>query len=654
MPRMQRTSENPETWRAEQTAKRDALAATRRQEAAAHAAVEAGLRRRSRFLGVLRLVVFAAAVALVVRAARAESPGTAAAALGVLAFAALVAVHARVLAAVDRVRRARLLAQESAARLAGGTGPGTGAALRANPVSDLDAGLAVHRPEDRVQVLSSWALEDLGVEGESPSLHALLDTTQSELAGRRLRWLLRHALLDPEAIRARQAAVAELASDRALRDALLHAFCLCRGVPQLRLPPFLAAPRALPGGVLRFAVLLVGIVDVPLLVLAFRDPNFVPGAAACLAVALGFNFALWRRGALLRDAYLELEPVVRVAVEVGPRLAAHEPRSAFLGQLRDLFRDSRAAGSQRHLRSVARAQRMLHLHEIGFPWAIVQLLTLWDLHWLFTIEAEVKREAGRYERLVGALADLEAHVALGIFADEAPGTTMPEILDVGAPCIEIEAGEHPLIEFGRSVPNDVRLGGATRLAIVTGSNMAGKSTFLRMVALDVVLAELGVPVRARGMRLVPVALHANINVRDSLADGKSYFLVEVERVHGILAAASASPQVLGIFDELFRGTNSRERLAASREIARHLAASGGLFLLATHDQELAALATEATVPGVFALHFRDEIVDGRMVFPYRLEPGVATTHNAIRLLEITGYPKDIVERARQTAEGTGT
>jgi hypothetical protein len=509
----------------------------------------------------------------------------------------------------------------------------------------------VHRPEGRVQALSTWALEDLGVEGERPSLHALLDTTQSELAGRRLRWLLRHPLLEPEAIRTRQAAVAELAAERSLRDALLHGFCTGRGVTQVRLPAFLAAPRALPGGILRFAVHLVGILNLPLVALAFRAPDFVPGAAACFTVALGFNFALRRRATLLRDAYLALEPVVRVALEIGPRLAAHDARSTLLGQLREFFRDPHAAGARHHLRAVARAQRLLHLHEIGFPWAIVQLLTLWDLHWLLALESEVKREAGRYERLVGALADLEAHVALGIFADEAPGTTMPEILDAGPPHIEIVGGEHPLIEFGRSVPNDVRLGGEGRLAIVTGSNMAGKSTFLRMVALDVGLAQLGAPVRARGMRLVPVALHANINVRDSLADGKSYFLVEVERVQGILTAAAASPSVLGIFDELFRGTNSRERLAASREIARHLAASGGLFLLATHDQEMAALANEAAVPGIFAVHFRDEITDGRMVFPYRLEPGVATTHNAIRLLEISGYPREIVERARQAAEG---
>jgi DNA mismatch repair ATPase MutS len=144
-------------------------------------------------------------------------------------------------------------------------------------------------------------------------------------------------------------------------------------------------------------------------------------------------------------------------------------------------------------------------------------------------------------------------------------------------------------------------------------------------------------------------LEANINVRDSLADGKSYFLVEVERVKDVLDEAAQTPFVLTVFDELFRGTNSNERLAASREIARRLAAQGSLCLLATHDLELTRLVNEEAVEGIAALHFRDEIEAGHMVFPYVAHRGVSGVHNALRLLELSGYPADLVARAQEFA-----
>jgi len=159
---------------------------------------------------------------------------------------------------------------------------------------------------------------------------------------------------------------------------------------------------------------------------------------------------------------------------------------------------------------------------------------------------------------------------------------------------------------------------------------------------------MGAAVRAERMQLTPVRLHANINVRDSLADGKSYFLVEAERVRAILDAAAAHTHVLGLFDELFRGTNSPERLAASRAAADWLLGREGLFLLATHEQELAQLAGRRR--GVVALHFGEAIEDGRLVFPYRVRAGLCTAHNALRWLELAGYPPELVQQARDEVQ----
>jgi hypothetical protein len=613
------------------------------------------LRGRSRVCGALRLVLFAAGVTCIVLAFRSAVAWRWAAVASFGLFFVVVAIHVRVQDAERRARRRRLLAEESAARLQGGLGPGAGTELPERPVSPLDAGLAVFRAESAVHALSPWARADLGIEAERGSLRDRLDTTSSQLGARRLLWLLRHPLVDAAAIRARQAAVGELVAAEPLRDVLQLAAFGCRGIPQQRLPAFLASRRLLPGGFLRIAALLVAITCLPSILLAAAGvQEFLPAAGATLASAFGLHLATARRARALRDAYLELEPLVTQALDVAPALAAHTPQSAWLGEERAVLGAFTTGNEGQRLRAIAVWLRCLHLHETGFFYGLVQFVTLWDLHWLLALETAVKGTPERWERLAGALADLEAHTALAVFAAEQPAVVFPQILDSEPPGLVLEAGEHPLLDVARSVPNDLRLGGEARLAIVTGSNMAGKSTFLRMVALNVHLAQMGLPVRARAMHLTPLALHANINVRDSLADGKSYFFVEVERVRDILAAAAGDPvPVLGVFDELFRGTNSRERLAASREIARTLAASGDLFLLATHDQELARLVTDEAVPGIFLLHFRDEIDAGAMVFPYRVRPGVASTHNALRLLEIAGYPAELVERARQHAEGAG-
>ena len=125
--------------------------------------------------------------------------------------------------------------------------------------------------------------------------------------------------------------------------------------------------------------------------------------------------------------------------------------------------------------------------------------------------------------------------------------------------IHAEEIGHPLLDPSRRVMNPVSLGEGANVLIVTGSNMSGKSTYLKSVGTNLVLAGMGGPACARGFRWTPLALHSDVNVRDSLEDGKSYFQVEVERVHRVIEAAAKSPKLLAIFDELFRGTNSEAR-----------------------------------------------------------------------------------------------
>jgi len=628
------------------------LQSLRQQTATVQARAEHRERQRMQACATARLLLFAVFSVVAIRAV-AERTSLAPVGLSALAFVAAVAIHTRVRDAHAWARRRRFLAEESLARLAGATGPGGAGTLPAQPCSALDAGLPVYRDEGRTDELDADTRQDLGVEGPAPSLWHLLDTTQTSLGARRLRRMLRHPLLDAADIRARQAAVAELARERAWRDELLAAFAVARGAPLARVPAFLAAPRLLEAGPLR-GVALFCAAGLPASALAWitlpaARPVVLPAVLACAAVSLVLHGFLVRRALPLRDSYLEMEPLVKLASAVAPRVLAQAAGSVVLRELGQELSAwvSGRAGSR--LATLRRALRFLHLHETGAMYPVLEMVTSWELNALFILEAGIKHHGATWERVAGALGELEALCALAVDADERGPGPWPEIVD-GPPCLEIDSGVHPLLAARGAVPNDASLGGEARLLLVTGSNMAGKSTFLRMVALHVVLAQLGSPARARRVRLTPVRLRSLIHVRDSLADGKSYFLVEVERVRDLLQLTAREPRVLVVVDELFRGTNSVERVAASRAIARHWAATGALFVLATHDLDLARLADPERVPGTVAWHFPDEIVAGALRFPYRLQPGWSNTHNALRLLELSGYPETIVQAARAEAE----
>lgn len=626
-----------------------ALAQKRAGEVQVYANEESRYRRRSWWLGLARLAVFASIVFFLIQSTRASPAIVYQRALpAALLFALVVHLHVWVRHREERARRQRILAAESGARMRGAQGPGARGALPVRPVSQLDAGRAGLHDEGRAHVIDDWVLEDLGIDGAAPSLYQLLNTTQSVLAARRLRVLLRTPLLEANAIAARQHALSELMSDDALRDALMLAFFAGRDRSVRRVPGFLSRSPDFPQGAFRVVLGFCGALVVPLVALSASDAGLWPLAGTAFLSTFVMSLRLRRRAGPIRESYLELEPLLRSVLDVARTLEASQFESALLRAHAERFRT--ALHGDHSLPAFLRVLRLLHLHEIGFLYGIVELLTSWDLHWLMALESRARRAPGQLQSFIQAASDLEALVALAVFGAEQAAVRFPEVFEGTAPHLEIRAGEHPLLPTGRVVANDVGLGGAARLAIVTGSNMSGKSTFLRMVALNVVLAQIGAPVRAAHLRLTPVRLHANINVHDSLADGKSYFLVEVERVQSILEAAQRDPFVLALFDELFRGTNSTERLASSREIARFLATTGGLFLLATHELELTRLVFHESVEGVVALHFRDEIRDGRMVFPYRVTSGVGTSHNALRLLELSGYPPEIVEPARRHAQ----
>jgi MutS domain V len=230
-------------------------------------------------------------------------------------------------------------------------------------------------------------------------------------------------------------------------------------------------------------------------------------------------------------------------------------------------------------------------------------------------------------------AEFEALNSLAGYAYENPEDCWAEVEETGA-YLTAEGLGHPLMARGTCVRNDVSLGTGYRICILSGSNMSGKSTLLRSIGLAAVLAFAGAPVRARSLRLAAMRIGASISMVDSLREGKSKFLAEVQRLREILQLSAAGP-ALFLVDEIFSGTNSPDRRAAADAVARTLAARGAIGAISTHDIALAALAAHQGAN----LHMGSrEGADSPLDFDYRLKPGVTTESNALAIARMAGVP----------------
>jgi DNA mismatch repair ATPase MutS len=235
---------------------------------------------------------------------------------------------------------------------------------------------------------------------------------------------------------------------------------------------------------------------------------------------------------------------------------------------------------------------------------------------------------------LGALGELEALQALAAYAYENPADPFAEVLDDG-PCFDADRLGHPLLSAHRCVRNDLRLDADRPLLIVSGSNMSGKSTLLRTVGVNAVLALAGAPVRAARLRLARLTPGATLRLQDSLVEGRSRFFAEVLRVRQLLELARTDAPLLFLLDELFSGTNSEDRRQGAAAVVRRLLDAGAVGLLTTHDLALTQLADELA-PRAANVHFADQVEDGALAFDYRMRQGVLRSGNGVALMRMVG------------------
>lgn len=270
-------------------------------------------------------------------------------------------------------------------------------------------------------------------------------------------------------------------------------------------------------------------------------------------------------------------------------------------------------------------------------WFSLNTLLPWDLYIAFLFQRMKADLTTLVPRWLDVWFELEALASLASFAYLNTEYTFPELLRDGKTLSGKSLG-HPLIPFDQKVCNDYRMPENGAVDLVTGSNMSGKSTFLRTLGVNLCLAYAGGPVNTAALTVSPFRIFTCIRVSDSVTDGVSYFYAEVKRLKALLNALQqpADFPLFFLIDEIFRGTNNRERLIGSRAYIQSLVGQDGVGLIATHDLELVALADE--IPTIRNYHFEETIVDGQMAFDYQLRPGPSPTTNALKIMQLEGLP----------------
>jgi hypothetical protein len=263
-----------------------------------------------------------------------------------------------------------------------------------------------------------------------------------------------------------------------------------------------------------------------------------------------------------------------------------------------------------------------------------------DVPLMYSVQLAIATERWRkahghaVKRWIANVGETEALISLAAYSYEHPQDPFPDLITEGT-SFEAEDLGHPLLPNATCVRNHVTISGHTRVLLVSGSNMSGKSTLLRAVGINTVLAMAGAPVRARGLRLSPLRVGASIRINDSLQEGSSRFYAEITRLRQILDSTGGVPPALFLLDELLQGTNSRDRRIGAEGIVRALVERGSIGLVSTHDLALAEIG--GNLDGHLRnVHFQDELTAGRMTFDYKLRDGVVTKSNGLELMRSVG------------------
>ena len=284
--------------------------------------------------------------------------------------------------------------------------------------------------------------------------------------------------------------------------------------------------------------------------------------------------------------------------------------------------------------NIRRLQKLMSLaKERDYSWfTALSYCLLGTTQFSMAIDRWRRRHGAQMLEWLAILGEFEALISLAVYSFEHPTDVRPELIEDG-PLLRAESLAHPLMDESVCVRNDLQLDSNVRFLIVSGSNMSGKSTFLRAVGLNTVLAWMGAPVRCAKFQVSPLAIGAAIRVEDSLVDGRSHFMTEMQRLRRMIETAGEKP-LLFLADEIMIGTNSRDRRIAAEWVVRALILRGAIGLITTHDLALTELASNGLPGG--NVHFEDSGEAGELHFDYKLRSGLLTHSNALNIARMLG------------------
>jgi len=534
--------------------------------------------------------------------------------LPVAAFAALVVAHARIVERLERSQRAIQFYERGLARLE-------------------DRWIGTGESGERFRNPSHLYSDDLDLFGKG-SLFELLSNARTRagedfLAG----WLLAPA--SKEDVEARHEAVRELGGKLDLREDLAVLGVTVRSgldpdaaarwgeAPEVQFPSGARyiAPAFGAAIVIAFALYMAGVFT--------RTPFLV-----VLLAEMGYAFFLGTQTSRVTHAVESPSHDLVLLAALLERLEMETFRAPLLQQLQARLKQGNEPSA---------SSKIAHLGKLGarLDWTEnkvfqpIAFALLWTAQVAMAVERWRRSSGRRIRAWIDTAGEFEALCSLASYSYEHPADVFPDLADIPGGWFEAEALAHPLMREGLSIRNNVLLGGETKLWIVSGSNMSGKSTLLRTIGINTVLAWAGAPVRAARLKISPLSLGVSIRVLDSLQDGRSRFYAEITRLREIIALTSGPRPVLFLLDELLSGTNSHDRAIGAAAIVEALIGHGALGLITTHDLALAHIAD--TLAGrAINVHFADTLQNGQLHFDYRLQPGVVERSNALDLMRSVG------------------
>ncbi|MCB1044012.1 MAG: hypothetical protein KDC35_13795 [Acidobacteria bacterium] len=440
---------------------------------------------------------------------------------------------------------------------------------------------------------------------------------------------------DNESLRQRQFAARELAPQTGLRMKLRTATYQHRNVafnetPWLNVP----APSTI-NPVLLWPATILGTTATVLIGMRFLfGVEGLPWPLVSLVALVAYAWFGFRQRSWC-ESFLAHQAPLRAAKDLAAVLKAAPFHSKPLEDIQESLRQTNALQQLAEIEKVAdglsyRANALAHF--------LINFSVQWDAWHLKRLDAWRERSGGDLGKWFDALTSFEAHASLSHFQWLHPDYVRPDVTDDPEITFSATGLGHPLIPPSKRVVNDYEISGAGKIHLLTGSNMSGKSTFLRTVGTNWVLARMGAPVCAQSLTCSTTRIWTSIRIQDSLDQGVSFFYAEVLRLKAILEATKIDhPPVFFLLDEILRGTNSRERLIACKAAVRYLTERNTSGIITTHDLELLDLADQ--FPDQIAMfHFQETIQGESMFFDYQLHPDELTSTNALRVMQAAGLP----------------